>query len=645
MPNEHEQAFALVLETFEKERAPGACLVSDSNLIAAAEFIAADEQAAVRLISRLFPSGVPTDSAFYTGLYELERHIGFSQQTALLAGEVSVHALKKMNENQRREVLNAVVEAGHRFFEALRSLPTVITKIRFEPEFVIPWLLRVRQRIGNDMAQGDFWRTVETWSLKHSDDALVGLQQLVGSSLDDDTISIAASILGSLRIAWETKSPSDSGHALENSLLTHTDVQRRLVFHRSWINTGWKRTLIADEFATCLARMSAGTEPERAEAFNFLRCLLPNDYISPESLLHGANWLSANSNSSLPDNSKHWVVNVAHTVVRRTNAGVTVLKAVCDALVAIQPVPTKNAGTWKDLEGLLVDLLEHDFPQFESLLFRLLDANADGVLHYFTAQKPFEWLLSEIVARTRSGWYSALFFSPARHRRRFAFALFDEIPFEKFPEGMLEQRSDDEIALALFEFRLNRLSPEQVLTLFVALLGRVETGATPLKHLYEDELLYQAKNLPGACLERLKPLSAQSELVSTVTSKAEAYFQALRKCHGSPLVAMEVPGLQRSLRIQGARQSRQIHEMSQELSVFAKLFANSYLLYGGKSYRYCRDGELGEVSELQAFSAQSELPRLEIIDPEGAVIRQHDTIESLRQLEAKLTSKRGASDA
>jgi hypothetical protein len=85
--------------------------------------------------------------------------------------------------------------------------------------------------------------------------------------------------------------------------------------------------------------------------------------------------------------------------------------------------------------------------------------------------------------------------------------------------------------------------------------------------------------------------------------------------------------------------------MSQEMSTFAKLFATSYLLYGGKVCRQSRDGEFGEISELKAFSAESELPRLEMIDPEGSIRRRHHALESVRELDAMIAAKEQASDA
>jgi hypothetical protein len=464
MSHKPEAAFALVLEKLEQQYTPGTSLVPGNDLTAAAEYVAANEQAADTLLTRLFPSGVPTDTVFHRRLAEFQVRFGSSQEAALLAAEISVQALSKMEENARHQVLKSlVVDRGRCFFEALRPMPTVITKIRFSPDFVMPWLLLVRQRLGGDLMQGDFWRTVQAWSSEHPDDALVGLRRLIDSSLEDDTISIAACILGSLRVGWESKSPSPDGCRLEDGLQRHTDINRRLVFHRSWINTGWQRKLTTVEFITCLTRMSKGRGEERAEGFNFFRHLVQGDNITPEALLYGSNWLAENSNPSIAEGSKYWVVNTTNILVGQKRAQGAVLKALFDSLVAIQPVEIKNAGIWQQLEAVLVSVLQSGDGQFAELLIRLVDANPDGMIHYFTAPRTFEWLLSEMARHTKSDWRAALFFSPKRHRRRLAFVLFDEIPFEQFPDGMLARLSDDEIALALLEFQLNRLLAEQIL--------------------------------------------------------------------------------------------------------------------------------------------------------------------------------------
>src|SRR5579859_1479810 len=333
MSTGYEAALALIIEAFRKERPPGVGLVSDPKLIAAADVVAHNEQAAEELVSLIFPAGIPMDSEFYNVLHKLERRIGFSQQAARLAEEVSIHALKKMNEDQQRNTFNVLAGVpGHHFFEALRRFPAVIAKIRFEPVFVVTWFLRVRHRIGNDLAQGDFWRTVETWSLSFPDEGLLGLRHLLSSPLDDNLISIAACILGILRIVWELKAPNEVDRAVETNLVGHEDTKHRLVFHRSWINTGWKRNLTTEEFVTCLQRMTSGTQEERAEGFNFLCRLLPSNNITQESFHYGAKWLAANANSSMSNDCKHLAVATAHLIALNNKLDGVVLKLLCDSL-------------------------------------------------------------------------------------------------------------------------------------------------------------------------------------------------------------------------------------------------------------------------------------------------------------------------
>src|SRR5207248_2817472 len=115
-----------------------------------------------------------------------------------------------------------------------------------------------------------------------------------------------------LRVAWERNPPDETALEFERSLSGSGDVNLRLVFHRSWINTGWNRGLSHQEFSSALTRMTEGTAQEKAEAFNFLRCLLPQQNLKAESLELGLKWLGERANASIPDQSKYWVVNIVH---------------------------------------------------------------------------------------------------------------------------------------------------------------------------------------------------------------------------------------------------------------------------------------------------------------------------------------------
>jgi hypothetical protein len=229
---------------------------------------------------------------------------------------------------------------------------------------------------------------------------------------------------------------------------------------------------------------------------------------------------------------------------------------------------------------------------------------------------------------------AALFFSTTAHHREFAFTLYDELPFESFPEGLLSARTDEEIALCIFESRRHYVQADNLVRLLVSLRERAESGEAPLAKLFGEELLYQAKNYPGAVLGGLQSILDKSPLVRDVVSAAETYFDKLRGSYKSAINSMEIPGWRRAMAMHSRKQSRQIESHQTEFSVFSQLFATSYLIYGSEGFRYCQNGEIGEMSPMKAMSVSMEMPRLSMIDPEGVLVR---SIESGRSTDALST--------
>jgi len=640
---ESEQINSLseVREALSRSEPHGEPHLSQEVILAVARRVAAGGTEVRELLELVFPTGVPITAEFYKRLHFVERRLGFSDETSTLAGELAVRALETVSEADRRSILRCVSAAENLdFFSSLRALPVVVERIVLPAEFVVPWFVDLHSKVRNDLAQGPYWRSLEVWSLKHASAALNGLRLLLNDKLDDDKTSLGACLLGHLRVAWEKSAPSVEDSALEVAISQHGDVQKRLIYHRSWINTGWHRGLSGEEFASCLERMSGGVEEERLEGFNFLRCLLPTTKIEASSLAVGLEWLRVNSSSSLPDHSKHCVANIVKSLAYSSTRDADFLERLWPLLVAVQPIPTKTSGTWEEVEHLLVELLQKNRPQFRKLMLLLLDANPDGLRDRFKSARSFEYLLSEMAGHGESE-----FFSTIRDHRRFAFTLFDKLPFSEFPAGMLDAKKDDEIALALLEFRLHHLQPQHTFMFLSNLLVRVEGASQEVAALFSDELLYESKNLPGAVLGGLKTLAETSELARSVVTEAELYFEKAGKAHRTAINSMEIPGLQRALSIRARRQGREMETKTAEMSVFAQMFRTSYLIYGGNGYRCFRDGALGELSELKKFSTQIEFPRLEMIDPEGAAIRRHHAIRSIQRLEAALIAREVADDA
>jgi hypothetical protein len=584
----------------------------------------------------LFPGGIPLDGSFYARLYRVAAIVGFDDGGTEFVGHVWSAALLTLAEPDREKLLRSL-PTGHEFFVILRSLPFVLKRCRFEPPFLIDTLIEIRTRIGNDMAQGGYWRGIEAWAAAFPEDAFHGFEFLLDRNLDDDGISIAAAILGSLRVAWELGTGSPSDHAASEQLARESAIKKRLIYHRSWINTGWIRGISDVEFRDHLRLMSEGSEEEQGEAFNFVRCLVADGRTSQSSLDFAVEWLNRTANATLPDNLKHWGANVAHTLARRWILDRNRLESLLPAWLAVHPIAFDNKGAWMEIEHLLVELLQKHPSQFERWLLALLEVNPAGVIRHFRGHGRFEYLCSEIVTHGAAHIASSLFFSTSEHQRQFAFTLYDKVPFDSFPDGMLAARSDNEIALCLFESRRHFLEPEHTARFLIAFHQRTETASPQLAKLFRDELLYQAKNLPRAVLGALKGVG-NSQLVQDVVKDAEAYFDKLQTTHRSAINSMEIPGWKRALFIRSRRQSREMEQHKNDFSVLSQLFTTSYLIYGNQGFRSSHDGEIAEFAPMKSVSVSMEAPRLAMIDPEGAFARNVEAGRACQRLAEALVT-------
>lgn len=594
-----------------------------------------------RVCISIFSERVPVDSSFYERLYKLTGWVGVSNRGAEVIGHIWSASLRRLNAQDGESLLLLSTHCGHAFFRFLDAIPTLLAQLRLTPEFCIEFLFQLRVRIGNDMYQGGLWRGIESWCFAFPSDAFEGLSLLLKRELSDDAIAIGAAILGALRVAWEkaaNQSAIEQAQALESDL----DVRKRLVFFRSWINTGWLRGLNDREFGETLHRMTAGVAEEKAEAFNFVRCLVADGKTPPTSVGLAIDWLRANAKSGIPVNSQHWVVHIATQVGERFFGDGDRMNSLLASIAAVLPIPAENQGTWSELEGFLVSLLHKDRAEFKRWILSLLDASPGAVIAQFHERRRFERLSGEMVTNGAIHEFSAELFSPISHRRQFAFTLFEESPLDALPEGL--RLSDEQIALCIFESRLHHLREESKWLFLTAILPIAEQGGEPLRELLREELLYEAKNYPGAVLKGLKTMTDPSPLVQQVVAEAEAYFDKLKKSYRSAINSMEIPGWRRAAQMQGRKHSKSIESHTNEFSILKHLCTTSYLIYGSQGFRYCRDGEMEEVAEMKTMSVSMAMPRLLMMDDEAAQIRRFGAIRMVESLSKTILANQQAAD-
>jgi hypothetical protein len=113
------------------------------------------------------------------------------------------------------------------------------------------------------------------------------------------------------------------------------------------------------------------------------------------------------------------------------------------------------------------------------------------------------------------------------------------------------------------------------------------------------------------------------EYLQAILADVEERLTAIHNASASPALQMEVPGHARAERLYHRRMARDVAKGVRQQSTFLSLIHSIQLLYGGASWRiFESDGKLSQPSGMHASSTNIEIPRLEMLDPEGMHLRR-----------------------
>lgn len=633
--NASSNAVSAVIEALQRQGTPQELMqirLSQDVVAVAAAKSSENETVSDQILEILFPEALPDDLLYYEKIANIELRLGANQETYDLVGTLWARLFARLRSEAQQELLNAMVQPGTRyFFSALHALPAFLRQCSMDSHVLAIWLLGVRKTLGNDWASKPFWDSLQILSEVFPNAALEVAQHISASSLEDDAITIAAVILGHLRLS----NPAPIGLSdFEGTLSVHQDINRRLIFHRSWITSGLREPLSDQQFADTLGRMTSGTREEINEAFNFIRCLLPQESTSDESFALSMGWLHKHTTNTVPEFWKHFVLSLATTIFDRwmSTGHLRSEPPPYDLAIAIQPILPENKGTWRELEKLLIALLQADQAEFRRILFGLAQTNPVGLLQHLRSFDEFTELSSALRLSDGADVITEAILSHDDAVRNLGFTLFWSTGLETLSMAQLNVANENAIAVVIFAFRLQPFYDEVIPRFLLALLPRINRSSRGLKNLFVEEMLFQSKNLPGTCFEVLKKRGKTSALVRKAVQEAEDYFDRLKACHRSAVNSMGIPGLERAMRLKAVRESRAMSAQIKEKSVFTQLFATSYTLYGGKRWQTFFGSNLGDVSEMKEISHSAEFPTMPGIDPDGMAQRAHRARRMIRRL-------------
>jgi len=619
-----------IVKATEKEGSPCERTEIEKEVKLAFHHLNENQASLDNIVSSLLNDGIGSPSQLIKHLGDISMTFPSTPECTKLAGLLWSSIFNRSDEPGKKEILDSFVsEPGHRFFLLLNSLPEFILRVPFSAKELAEYLKRVRERTGNDMASAGLWNALSEISEKTPSVALEILAIWRSEELDDNLVSMAASILGSVRSAsWE------SIEVVDQDLRKHPDCWQRKVYLRSWIS---KDSVVPLSDAEILNLLHCPNDQgDRDEVFNVLRCILPLDLRSEISFRAGVDWIHENFQCGGNDFQRHHIVELAQKCDQRCETmGLSPLR---DLIPSFLPIPEEDTMTWHFLDTLMTELLQRDAGQSNNFLNLLLAGHRESILNAFDDRDLLSHFLRELSSSDSKSYLVECLLSSFRaDERTLGRALFTRLRMSEISEEKLRRWSDDWVALLLIEVGLEFLEGESTFNLLQSLSPRVETGKEPLRRLFVETLSFHMINLPGGVLDSARKDFEQNEnsLLGEAIIIADKYFEDLRICQSSEVNSIQIPGLRRASRLLNVKRSREMSDAVEKGSVFLSMISKSYALYGGHRWRTYIDGNLGKSSEMKGYSTSMEIPRFYVMHPDQAARRRRQSLRLISEIEAK----------
>jgi len=306
-----------------------------------------------------------------------------------------------------------------------------------------------------------------------------------------------------------------------------------------------------------------------------------------------------------------------------------------DLLIKLQPIDPAHAGVWRQIETALYPVSHHQMDRLHRLLGLLARDHWAAMQKALDHNGPLHGVMVRLSEhRDESAAFAAKLIASAHPgERRFGFFMIEELQLPG-PKDSGATFTAEEFTIWLAEFRLN-IAYKTVAQQLLNAAARIDPSNEAMAIAFQEEALYQCKNLPGLCLGQLKEKSGGFSVFTKPIQEADEYFAALTKLEKSPIKTMRIPGLWRAVRRKRVRDREKMEEDAAKYSVFAQFMKKSYLLYGSRWATF-NGGVLSDAGPLHTSTVSAEFPRKIFIDPEG-----YRAILLVAQAELKRLEKTG----
>lgn len=576
------------------------------------------------ILARHLPPSNDTDKHLVESL-DRAQLIGGDHQVAKKLISALVHAyLSAIPPARREKVVRSITSDKREIGMREGWLEQSICELGFTADFLRAWLLEVLPAEGRSSA---YWPLVVRLARKRPETALQMITDTHGLDTEPGR-SLRVKICGALWCHIPAGPSADLHAKVLTELRDNRDPARRIDFLRTYQIPLWEALLPIEKVEALFAALSSMPPDEKTIGFELAAAALnASDPALPQKNL-ALGWLRQQASPTLGHEEKHGIVHVAWLACDPAHVASPPFDPF-DLVLAVQPVQPNHEGTWREILSALHELLHRSPDRFKIHLSYLIRTQGRTLRKLEENDRNFGWVFGELVQLPWGRDYIlGLCDSANDAERQFGKFLFESLKMGVPPTpGTRFTHEDFQVWLA--ELQTGR-AYETIAAQLLAAVPRVDEADAEMVRLFKEEVFFHCLNLPGFCLEKLRPHLATLPMLRDPVLSADQYFERLKNLRTSAIKAQQVPGIRRYIlrkaRLDRLRLERQIEKES----IFAQFVTKSYLLYGNR-HASIMGGQLSEADGLGQISHSVEVPRLEVIDPDYCQMRRLTALRYLAE--------------
>jgi hypothetical protein len=567
------------------------------------------------IIDKIYDGQKDSYKDFFDRVSSIDYYIGHHNESREFIGNLISDVYSNLPPNQNIKFINEILNLEMHFWTILHCLPFVFKKIILPANFACTFFTSINERIKNDLAGGDFWDAIENYVFSFPSNALE-IFNIYENQLSNETAeSLASLILGHLR---NTRKLEEEIKEIDEQLKSNQDVNKRKCYYGS-ISISHRNGYFSLEQLSTLLDDMLKDESEKIKEIAFWTVQRIVFYADSNLIDFTINWFDKKGSANISAQSKHYIISSMWHLCSKVVAKEPIdYKIANKIIVQVLPISNECLGTLEKLEDYLDDRLKKN-DEFENTVLCLID---NGIENLFCLLKHdnFKQLKRNLQAIDLTNLISELIFSGDINKCKVGLFILEYCKITPFTDKTLLKIDDNNKEIALTESIKGRHFHKSVIKKVQFFEPFFEEANKELQKDFIDEIVIQAVNYPKGCLEELKRLN-QNDLISKIVKRAEKYFDGLKKVHNSPANAFSFPGYKDACLKSNSRFQAEIRKSSTEQSVLLKLFSSVQLIYGQK-FSFSRGETVSEPSPFAHFEETMEMPRIEIIDPEGMALRR-----------------------